>query len=161
MSWTRRLPGGYGMLTTVNSELITYVLTALMALVVVLTRVRLGGGASDGVSGGAGGGAGRLVIPRGLLNAHTLTGVVGVLTWVGFLVTDRLMVGWAGLAILWLTVIAGLMILMRWMPARGRHSSGPVADSWGEGPGLSILAHVGVLAGAVVFTVFMVLDKLG
>ncbi|QLQ09998.1 MAG: hypothetical protein HZY75_05905 [Nocardioidaceae bacterium] len=101
------------------------------------------------------------MIPRGLLNAHTLTGVVGVLTWVGFLVTDRLMVGWAGLAILWLTVIAGLMILMRWMPARGRHSSGPVADSWGEGPGLSILAHVGVLAGAVVFTVFMVLDKLG
>jgi hypothetical protein len=34
-----------------------------------------------------------------------------------------------------------------------------VADSWGEGPGLSILAHVGMFAGVALFTVFVVLEK--
>jgi hypothetical protein len=135
----------------VNPQTITYVLTALAGLVVVLTRVRLGAGDE---------GAGRLSIPRGLLNTHTGAGILGVGGWVAFLVTDREIVGYAALAFLWITVICGLLILLRWMPAHGRHSSGPVADSWGEGPGLSILAHVGMLAGVGLFTVFLLLGEL-
>jgi hypothetical protein len=140
------------MLRNVNPETITYVLTALAAVVVVLTRVRLGGNDSEG--------AGRLSIPRGLLNSHTIAGTLGLLAWVGFLVTDEKVVAYVGLAFLWAAVVAGLLILLRWIPAHGRHSSGPVADSWGEGPGLSILAHVGMLVGVGLFTAFVVLEKL-
>jgi hypothetical protein len=127
----------------VTPLLATIVLTALAAVVVVLTRVRL----ADG-----GGAAGRLSIPTNVLNLHTYSGVSALLLWVAFLVTGNRLLG--GLALLpwWLTVIAGLLILARWMPAKGRHASGPAADTWGEGPGLSVLAHVGMLVGVCVFS---------
>jgi hypothetical protein len=48
--------------------------------------------------------------------------------------------------------VFGLMILVRWLPSRGKHSSAPVLDEWSEGPALSILAHVGMLVGVCVFT---------
>lgn len=131
-------------------SLITLVLTVLAAVVVVLTRVRL---AKDD-------GAGRLSIPHGLLNAHTGAGVPAILLWGAFLFTGNTLLGWLGLLFWWVTVIAGLLILARWMPAHGRHSSGPKADTWGEGPGLSVLAHVGLLVGVVVFTVFLVTGNL-
>ena len=130
--------------------LITLVLTVLAAVVVVLTRVRL---AKDD-------GAGRLSIPHGLLNAHTGAGVPAILLWGAFLVTGNSLLGWLGLLCWWVTVIAGLLILARWMPAHGRHSSGPKADTWGEGPGLSVLAHVGLLVGVLVFTAFLVTGNL-
>jgi hypothetical protein len=130
---------------------ITIVLTVLAAVVVVLTRVRL---AKDE------GSAGRLSIPKGLLNLHTFSGIPALLLWSAYLVTDNDLFGWLGVLLLWVTVVAGLLILARWLPAKGRHSSGPSADTWGEGPGLSILAHVGMLVGAVVFTSFLALDKL-
>ncbi|MFT4008486.1 MAG: hypothetical protein QM655_00435 [Nocardioidaceae bacterium] len=133
-------------------QIITYVLTALAALAVVLTRLRLGGTSREA--------AGRLSIPRGLLNVHTLAGVLGLVAWGGYLATGQKRLAVVGLVLLWIVVVVGLMILLRWMPVGGRHSSGPVADSWGKGPGLSILAHVGMLAGVAVFTVFFLLDKL-
>ena len=124
--------------------LATIVLTVLAAVVVVLTRVRFAGG--DGA-------AGRLSIPGRVLNVHTYAGMLALGTWTAFLVTG---VGWLGVAALgawWVTVLAGLMILVRWLPAKGRHSSAPRGDTWGEGPGLSVLAHGGLLVGVVVFTV--------
>ena len=124
---------------------ITLVLTVLAAVVVVLTRVRL---AKDD-------GAGRLSIPHGLLNTHTFAGVPALGLWVAFLITGNTLLGWLGLVFWWVTVIAGLLVLARWMPAKGRHSSGPTADTWGEGPGLSVLAHVGLLIGVIVFTAFL------
>lgn len=128
---------------------ITLVLSVLAAVVVVLTRVRL---AKDD-------GAGRLSIPRQLLNLHTGAGVPAILVWGAFLYTGMTLLGWVGLALWWITVVAGLLILARWMPAKGRHSSGPTADTWGEGPGLSVLAHLGLLVGVVIFTAFLVLDQ--
>jgi hypothetical protein len=124
---------------------ITLVLTVLAAVVVVLTRVRL---AKDE-------GAGRLSIPRGLLNTHTFAGVPAVILWVAFLFTGNALLGWIALLFWWVTAVAGLLILARWLPARGRHSSGPTADTWGEGPGLSALAHVGLLVGVLLFTGFL------
>jgi len=129
---------------------ITLVLTVLAAVVVVLTRVRL---AKDD-------GAGRLSIPHGLLNTHTAAGVPAVLLWSAFLYTGTTLLGWLGLLFWWITVVAGLLILARWMPARGRHSSAPKADTWGEGPGLSILAHGGLLVGVIVFTAFLATGNL-
>jgi len=134
----------------VTPFLITLVLTVLAAVVVVLTRVRL---AKDD-------GAGRLSIPHGLLNTHTGAGVPAILLWGAFLVTGSTLLGWLGLLFWWVTVIAGLLILARWMPAHGRHSSGPKADTWGEGPGLSVLAHVGLLVGVLVFTAFLATGNL-
>lgn len=129
--------------------LIVYILTALAGLVVVLTRVRLGGDRAV---------AGRLQISRGLLNTHTISGLAAVMTWVVFLVTGlgdedgNALIGVAGLALFWLTTVAGLMILVRWMPSRGKHAAAPVEDEWSEGPALSILAHVGMFVGVSVFT---------
>ena len=140
------------MLGSVNPQTITYVLSALAGLVVVLTRVRLGAQDHEG--------AGRLSIPKGLLNSHTTFGALGVLVWGAGLAMEEKLICFGGLALLWVTVGAGLLILLRWMPAHGRHSSGPVADSWGEGPGLSILAHVGMFVGVALVTVFLVLDKI-
>ncbi len=94
---------------------ITLVLSALAAVVVVLTRVRLGRDE----------GAGRLSIPPALLNTHTAAGVPAVILWAIYLVTDEGVLGWLGLLFWWVTVVAGLLILARWMPAKGRHSSAP------------------------------------
>ena len=61
-------------------------------------------------------------------------------------------VGIVALGLFWLTAIAGLLILMRWLPTRGRHAGDKATDAWGSGPGLSVLAHVGMLVGVLVFT---------
>jgi hypothetical protein len=133
----------------VSTEVIVYVLTALAAVVVVLTRLRLGRGS---------GGAGRLSMGRGLLNVHTIAGVLALASWVAFLVApaDTFIgsstFGVLSLACWWITVFAGLLILVRWRRPRGRHASQGSADSWSNGPGLSILAHVGMLVGVCVFT---------
>ncbi len=139
------------MLRGVNPLLATIVLTVLAAVVVVLTRVRLAG--DDGA-------AGRLAIPTNVLNMHTGAGVLALVGWVPFLVLDIAWLGTPSLLAWWVTVVAGLLILSRWMPAKGRHSAGAKADTWGEGPGLSVLAHVGMLVGVIVFTALFLLDAI-
>ena len=133
-----------------STSVIVYVLTALAAVVVVLTQLRLGSG---------GRAAGRLEIPARLVAVHTWVGGVALVLWVGFLLAgDGLgegtatLVGLAALACWWATVVAGLLILMRWLPTHGKHAADGVADTWSDGPALSILAHVGLLVGVVVFT---------
>ena len=131
-----------------STQLIVYVLTALAAVVVVLTRLRLGGRA----------GAGRHQVGGGLVLLHTVAGVLALLSWVAFLVApEDVFLGTSTFGILslacwWVVVVAGLLILVRWLPARGRHASAGTGDSWSEGPGLSILGHVGMLVGVCVFT---------
>ena len=61
-------------------------------------------------------------------------------------------VGIVALGFFWVTAIAGLLILMRWLPTRGKHAGEKATDSWSKGPGLSVLAHVGMLVGVIVFT---------
>lgn len=139
------------MLWPVTPLLATVVLTVLAAVVIVLTRVRL---ARDGEA------AGRLSIPPSVLNTHTLAGGAALVGWVGFLLTG---IGWLGAISLlawWITVVAGLLVLARWLPAKGRHSSGPTADTWGQGPGLSVLAHVGLLVGVLAFSVMYLLGSI-
>ena len=127
-------------------EYVVYVLTALAAVVVVLTRLRLTKDAA----------AGRHQVGLGILNVHTFCGVLALVGWVVFLVGEDDLVGVVALAFWWLTTFAGLLILLRWLPSRGRHATGVRDDTWSEGPGLSILAHVGLLVGVLVFTWFYV-----
>lgn len=127
-------------------EYIVYVLTFLSAVVVVLTRVRLSQAQA----------AGQHQVGMGTVNAHAAFGVVALVLWVAFLVTghDMSLVGVVALFFYWLTALAGLMILLRWVPSRGKHASDTADDRWSEGPGLSVLAHVGMLVGVLVFTWF-------
>lgn len=130
------------------TEVIVYVLTALAAVVVVLTRVRLG---RDG-------GAGHVRVGPVLLGVHTAAGVLAIVVWLVFLLAPEDspagdgLVGIVALALWWVLTGAGLLILSRWLPSQGRHSSARAEDGWSEGPGLSILAHVGMVVGVAVFT---------
>lgn len=125
-------------------EYIVSVLTFLSAVVVVLTRVRLSQSRA----------AGQHQVGMGTVNAHTGFGVVALVLWVYFLVTghDHSLAGVVALFFYWLTALVGMLILMRWVPSRGKHASGSTDDSWSEGPGLSVLAHVGMVVGVLVFT---------
>ena len=127
-------------------EYVVYVLTALAAVVVVLTRLRLAKEAA----------AGRHEVGLGILNVHTACGVLALVGWVVFLVGGNDVVGIVSLAFWWLTTIAGLLILLRWLPSRGRHATEARDDTWSEGPGLSVLAHGGMLVGVMVFSWFYV-----
>jgi hypothetical protein len=130
----------------VKPEYVVYVLTALAAVVVVLTRLRLTKDAA----------AGRHHVGLGILNVHTFCGVLALVGWIVFLVAENDLVGILGLAFWWLTAFAGLLILLRWLPSRGRHATGARDDSWSEGPVLSVLAHVGMFVGVLVFTWYYV-----
>jgi len=132
----------------VSLPVVIYVLTALAAVVVVLTRLRMRGGQ----------GAGRAHVGNRLLDVHTVAGTLAVVIWTIFLIAPKdsplgsSTVGIIGLGFFWITTFAGLLILVRWLPSHGRHASDAVQDTWSEGPGLSVLAHVGMLIGVVVFT---------
>jgi hypothetical protein len=133
----------------VSLEVIVYILTALAVVVVVLTRLRL---RQDS------GGAGAVHVGEGFVNLHTVAGSVAVVVWLLYLVADEgtalgnEVVGIVALAFWWITVLAGLLILVRWLPSSGKHASSGTEDTWSEGPGLSVLAHVGMLVGVCVFT---------
>jgi hypothetical protein len=132
----------------VSLPVVVYVLTALAAVVVVLTRLRMRGGQ----------GAGRFHVGKRLLDVHTVVGSVAVVVWTIFLIFPESSplgtstMGIIGLGLFWIVTIVGLLILVRWLPSHGRHASDAVQDNWSEGPGLSVLAHVGMLVGVIVFT---------
>lgn len=127
--------------------IVVYVLTALAAVAIVLTHLRLRGEA-----------AGRFSISRRLPVVHFVVGLVALVLWLGVLVApeDTLVggpaVGILAIAFWWGTAICGLLILMRWLPSRGRHVPAVTGDSWSQGPGLSLLAHLGMAVGVLVFT---------
>lgn len=128
-------------------RILVMALTALALLDVVLTRRRLAGRR----------GAGHHAVGPVLLGVHTGVGLLTIVGWTAFLVApgDSLLggpgAGVLALAGWWIVTLAGLLILLRWLPSKGRHSS-EGTDTWSQGPWLSVLAHVGMLVGAIVFT---------
>ena len=73
-SWRR--PAAVGHTSAVSLPVIVYVLTALSAVVVVLTRLRMRHGQ----------GAGRFHVGNRLLDLHTVSGVLAIIVWTVFLV---------------------------------------------------------------------------
>ncbi len=133
-----------------STEVVVYLLTALAAVVVVLTRVRL---RRDRDS------AGRADIARGPVAVHTVAGGLALLTWLIFLLARGhwnegvvSIIGILALLLWWVVALAGLLILARWLPTRGKHAADGSEDSWSDGPGLSILGHLGMVVGVLVFT---------
>ena len=134
---------------------LVYVLTGVAALIVVLTRLRW---QQDRA-------AGRAVVSSRWALWHTVSGLLGFVLWTIFLVAPGTSVlggaamGIFGLGFWWLVVIFGLLMLIRWLPSRGRHADGGGKDAWAAGPWLSLLAHLGMLAIAVVMTWAYLMQK--
>lgn len=127
---------------SVSVEVIVWLLSVLGVVVVALTRVRLGAEDSQG----------RKKVSAFTLNVHTGAGVLAVATWFSFLLSGSANLGAVALLLWWATTFAGLGLLVRWLPSSGRHADTRDEDDWAEGPGLSLLAHLGMLVGVLVFT---------
>jgi len=140
----------------VSTALIVYVLTALAALVIVLTRVRLAGESE---------GAGQFSISRVVVHTHFIAGLIALAAWVTFLIAPEdttpggSLFGIVALGFWWITAICGLLILLRWLPSHGRHAVDKQGDTWSEGPGLSLLAHIGLTVGVMLFTLAYLTSK--
>jgi hypothetical protein len=126
-------------------------LTALAAVVVLLTRSRLV--ATEHQSG-------VFSVSHAILNAHSVVGVLAIAAWAWWLSGAGHGVGAVAVALWWALTLLGLAVLSRWLPSHGRHSGEPTDDGWAEGPWLSILGHVGMLLGVCYFTWFFLADKL-
>ena len=129
-----------------------WLLTGLAAVVVLLTRMRLSSEQSQ---------AGHALVPKSVVNAHTVVGVVALAVWIAYLSSPGGTLGAVALVLWWIEVLIGILILTRWMAGSGRHATATRGDSWGEGPALSILGHVGMLLGISFFTWIVLADKLG
>ncbi|WP_323791895.1 hypothetical protein [Nocardioides sp.] len=132
------------------TAVLVYVLTVLAAVVVVLTRKRLRSGSRESCA---------LQLAGAVVTTHTIAGGLALVSWTTFLLVPEsvgenavTLIGLFALICWWVTVLAGLLILLRWLPGKGRHAGPGAADSWSQGPALSVLAHVGLLVGVVVFT---------
>jgi hypothetical protein len=127
----------------VTIDNLAWMLTALAAVVIMLTRSRLIASAKQ---------AGVTETPEGLLNAHSVLGVLAVASWVVWLVGHSRTLGWVAIVLWWALALVGLMVLARWLPAEGRHARAATDDGWAHGPWLSALGHVGMVAGVAFFT---------
>lgn len=134
-----------------NLENLVWMLSALAAVVVPLTRSRLIASEKQ---------AGVSETPHGLLNAHTGIGVLALAGWIAWLSGAGRIAGLLGLLLLWALTLIGLMILARWLPSDGRHANGATDDDWAHGPWLSALGHLGMLLGVAFFTWVFVADKI-
>lgn len=130
---------------------LTWTLTALGAVVVLITRTRLR--ATEAQSGVT-------EVPKKVVNAHTVAGVIALVLWIWTLVGSPVWVGALALLAWWVVALVGLMILARWLPSAGSHSTDATDDALAQGPGLSILGHVGMLVGVAFFTWAFLADKI-
>jgi hypothetical protein len=136
---------------SVTLDNVLWMLTALAAVVVLLTRMRLS--AEDQQAGHA-------RIPSTVVNSHTVIGVAALATWCYYLTKPSDMVGLVALVLWWLLALLGVLILARWLPGAGRHAADAQDDTWAQGPSLSILGHIGMVVGVVVFTYSVVAGKI-
>lgn len=135
----------------VNLDNVVWMLTGLAAVVVLLTRMRLSNEQQQ---------SGHALVPTAVVNAHTLVGVVALGVWVYYLISPEDVVGLAALAVWWVEVVIGLLILGRWMSRPSKHAAEATGDTWAQGPALSILGHVGMLLGISFFTWIVLADKI-
>jgi hypothetical protein len=134
---------------------VTWFLTALGAVVVLLTRVRLGGDKDDVRRS-----SGVASFSNTLVRIHTVVGILTLLVWVVALVISQREVALGALTGWWLLSIVGLLILARWLPSASKHAKDKATDAWGSGAGLSLLGHLGMVIGVAYFTFITFTDRL-
>jgi hypothetical protein len=137
---------------SVEIDNVLWMLTALAAVVVLLTRMRLSATGRQ---------PGHAQIPGSILNAHTVLGVTALAVWIYYLTSPSDGLGLVALVVWWFEVVVGILILARWLPGAGRHAAPAIDDSWAEGPYLSILGHVGLLFGVAFFTYCVLAGQVG
>jgi amino acid permease len=131
----------------VSLPVLVYVLTGFAAVVVVLTRVRLRRQETSS----------HHQVGSGLANVHTVAGALAVLVWGGFLAFPEdtfvggSLVGVIGLGFWWVTMFAGLLLLTRWLPSRGKRAASTDGSRL-TGAGLSVVTHLGMFVAVLVFT---------
>lgn len=134
-----------------NLDNAVWLLTGLAAVVVLLTRLRLANETQQ---------SGHALVPLAVVNTHTAVGVIALGVWIYYLTSPDDLIGFVALAAWWLEVLLGLLILGRWLSRPGKHAADATGDTWAQGPGLSILGHVGMLLGISFFTWIVLADKL-
>ena len=134
-----------------NLDNAVWLLTGLAAVVVLLTRMRLANEESQ---------SGHALVPSVVVNAHTAVGVLALGVWIYYLTSPDDLIGVIALGIWWIEVGVGLLILARWVSRPSKHAVDTSGDSWGQGPGLSVLGHIGMLVGISFFTWIVLADKL-
>jgi hypothetical protein len=135
---------------SVQIDDVLWMLTALAAVVVLLTRMRLSAASLQ---------PGHAQIPSAILDSHTVLGVIALAVWIYYLTSPGDVLGLVALLVWWLEVVVGVLILARWLPGGGRHAADSTDDSWAQGPSLSILGHVGLLLGVAFFTFCVLTGK--
>lgn len=135
-----------------NLDNVLWMLTALAGVVVLLTRMRLSASVRQ---------SGHAQVSGAILHAHLVLGVIALGLWGYYLSSPDELLGIISLAVWWLEVLMGVLILARWLPGAGRHAAASVDDSWAKGPSLSILGHVGMLLGVAFFTYCVATGAIG
>src|SRR3954447_6003743 len=127
-------------MTAVSTDLLLWILTAVAVLVVLGTRKRVLS-ENSGTSGGL------------VLAVHTVAGLLAAVLWTVLLFVGAdvpggdALVGIIGLALWWITGMAGVLIALRWLPAPGHTAEDRL--TWPErlrGPWLTALAHLVMIA---------------
>lgn len=135
----------------VNLDNAVWMLTGLAAVVVLLTRMRLANEQAQ---------SGHALVPKSIVNAHTAMGVLALGVWIYYLTSPDDLLGIIALVLWWTEVLLGLLILGRWMSRPSKHAAETTGDTWGQGPSLSILGHIGMLLGISFFTWIVLADKI-
>ncbi|MDR7086457.1 hypothetical protein J2X11_001296 [Aeromicrobium panaciterrae] len=130
---------------------VLWMLTALAAVVILLTRMRLSATRRQ---------SGHAQVSGSILAMHAVVGVSALTVWIYYLTSPSDLLGLVSVALWWLEVILGILILLRWLPGGGRHAAPSVDDSWAQGPSLSILGHVGMLLGVTFITYCVLTGKI-
>lgn len=129
------------------TTILVWTLTALAAVVVVLTRQRLGRAEVDGPA-----------VSPALLTAHTVVGALTLVVWSVFLAfPEGSFLGSAEVGIVavggwWVLAGIGLVLVSRWRRPKGRRAASDHDDASTRALVLSVVGHVGLFLGVLYFT---------
>jgi cytochrome bd-type quinol oxidase subunit 2 len=102
-------------------EDILWMLLALAAVVVLLTRLRLHANTQQ---------AGHARVCDGLVDAHTVVGLLMLVAGVLYLASPSEAKGCLAAVVWWAEAIIGLLVPARWLPGGGRHTAPATDDIW-------------------------------
>lgn len=129
------------------AALVTWLLTAGGGFVLLGTWIAKGGVRQAQ--------AGQSRFPPALIFGHFVLAVVGLLAWIGYLISDDTAgLAWAAFVILLPVVLLGFTMLLRWLPGRRTGGTGGTVAAEQRFP-VPVVAVHGLLAVATVVLVLL------